>query len=228
MANTPEGMRQAMVDYVRSVHQAYLSQANLQAPAVRGRMNLLAGPFTVAAVGVQNLHVVATREELGSPRGPEVEVTDELDDLSWKVRFYDPVVLPALGMIDEAKGPASELVRRALGVTTHLYHLIVQPGAQLTGHHAGHAGAGLANSHIAMARDFDAIRSRSRGNEGLVDEMEGAALAGLSRAQVLLARELAPWDTELAELAKGRPDSVALRRALLTALRAGHLGTEPS
>jgi hypothetical protein len=93
----------------------------------------------------------------------------------------------------------------------------------LTGHHAGHAGAGLANSHIAEARDFDAIRARSKGNEALVDEMEGAALAGLTRAQVLLARELAPWDHDLQELAKTSPDSLAVRRALLAALRADHL-----
>jgi hypothetical protein len=223
MTPSPETMRQAMLDYVHTVHQAYLSQADLQAPAIRGRMNLLSEPFTVLAVGVQNLHVLATREALPAPRGQEVEATDSLEDMAWSVRFYDPVVLPALGMIDETHGPAGELVRRALGITTHLYHLIVQPGSQLTGHHAGHAGAGLANSHIAEARDFDAIRARSKGNEAVVDEMEGAALAGLARAQVLLARELAPWDHDLQELAKTRPDVVAVRRALLAALRADHL-----
>lgn len=223
MTANPETMRQAMLDYVHTVHQAYLSQADLQAPAIRGRMSLLGKPFTVVAVGVQNLHVIATREPLPTPRGQEIELGDNLADMTWMVRFYDPVVLPALGMIDETAGPAGELVRRALGLTTHLYHLIVQPGSQLTGHHAGHAGAGLANSHIAEARDFDAIRARSKGREALVDEMEGAALAGLTRAQVLLARELAPWDHDLQELAKTAPDAVAVRRALLAALRADHL-----
>ncbi len=48
-------LRQAISDYVDTVHQAYLSQGQLQPPAVRGRMPLLAGPFTVVAAGVRNL-----------------------------------------------------------------------------------------------------------------------------------------------------------------------------
>lgn len=215
----PEDMRQAMADYVRTVHQAYLSTAVGHPPAIRGRMALFDDEFTVLAVGVQNLHVLATRQSFPPPSGQEVELEDQLGDLRWKLRFYDPVVLPALGMIDESNGPAGDLVRRALGVTTHLYHLIVQPGAQLTGHQAGHAGAGLANSHVAEARDFDSIRAHASGRERLVDEMEGATVAGLVRAQALLAREIAPWNTELAEIAKRSTDTVEVRRALLTALR---------
>lgn len=215
----PEAMRQAMADYVRTVHQAYLSTAVGHPPAVRGRMALFDGEFAVLAVGVQNLHVLATRQPLPPPSGQEVEIEDELGDIHWRLRFYDPVVLPALGMIDERNGPAGDLVRRALGVTTHLYHLIVQPGAQLTGHQAGHAGAGLANSHVAEARDFDAIRAHAGGRERLVDEMEGAALAGLPRAHALLAREIAPWNAELAEVAERSTDPAEVRRALLTAVR---------
>jgi hypothetical protein len=219
MAARPEDMRKAMADYVDTVHRAYLAQADLQPPAVRGRMPLLAGPFTVVAAGVSNLHVVATREQMAAPRGPEVEEHHTAGDLAWTLRFYDPVVLPALGMIDERSGPAGDRVRRALGITTYLYHLIVQPGSQLTGHHAGHAGSGLANAHVAEARDFEAIRAHARGREALVDELEGAALAGLVRAQALLAGEIAPWDEQVAALAAGRPDPAALRRALLAALR---------
>ncbi len=215
----PEDMRQAMADYVRTVHQAYLSAAVGHPPAVRGRMALFDGDFTVLAVGVQNLHVLATRQPLPPPTGQEVEIEDELGDLRWKLRFYDPVVLPALGMIDERNGPAGELVRRALGVTTYLYHLIVQPGAQLTGHHAGHAGAGLANSHVAEARDFDAIRAHASGREQLVDEMEGAAVAGLVTAHALLARQIAPWNTDLEEIVNRSTDPAEVRRALLAALR---------
>lgn len=219
MAANPEVMRQAMADYVATVHRAYVTQARMQPPAVQGRMPLLSQVFTVAAVGAQNLHVIATTQSLGPVRGQEVETEEELDNLRWRLRFFDPVVIPMLGMIDEAAGPASDQVRRTLGITTHLYHMIVQPGAELTTHHAGHAGAGLANSHIADARDFDAIRSRASGQESLVDEMEGAALAGLVRAQALIARELAPWDDELMALTKGTPDPIDLRRALLAALR---------
>lgn len=216
MAQTkPEDMRQAMRDYVTTVHQAYLSQANLQTPAVRGRMPLLTAPFTVVAAGVSNLHVIATTETLATPQGPEVAVDDVLPPMAWTLRFYDPVVLPPLGMIDESNGPAGDEVRRALGITTYLYHLIVQPGAQLTGHQGGHAGAGLANSHIAAARDFEAIRAHAGTRAHLVDEMEGAALAGLKRAQALLAAEVAPWVDDLADI----DDPAELRRRLLEELR---------
>ncbi|CAN5803666.1 hypothetical protein BH23ACT10_BH23ACT10_07280 [soil metagenome] len=218
-------MRAAMADYIRTVHQAYLSQSAGQPPAVRGRMPLLAGRFTVIAAGVRNLHVLATTERLPPPTGPEVAVDDDLGDMAWTVRFYDPVVLPPLGLIDESAAPASALVRRTLGVATYLYHLIVQPGSELTGHHAGHAGAGLAMSHVADARDFESMRSQARGSEVLVDEMEGAALAGLVRAQALLAREIAPWDETTAALAASpKPDPGELRRAVLAAVRRGRDG----
>lgn len=217
-------MRTAMADYIGTVHQAYLSQSSGQPPAVRGRLPLLAGPFTVIAAGARNLHVLATTETLAPPSGQEVALPGELDDMAWTVRFYDPVVLPQLGLIDESAGPASAQVRRTLGVSTYLYHLIVQPGSELTAHHAGHAGAGLAMSHVADARDFESIRSRARGSEALVDEMEGAALAGLVRAQALLAREIAPGDDDVARLAaKDRPDAAELRKAVLAAVRSASL-----
>lgn len=219
-ARTPEAMRAAMADYVRAVHQAYLSQSAGQPPGVRGRLALLDGHVTVAAAGVRNLHVVATTERLAPPTGEEVAVDDELGPLRWTLRFFDPVVLPALGVIDESAGPASAQVRRVLGIATHLYHLIVQPGGQLTTHHAGHAGAGLAAEHVAAARDFEAIRAHARGAEALVDEMEGAAQAGLVRAQALLAAAIAPRDEGVEALARaGAPDPTDLRRALLAAVR---------
>jgi hypothetical protein len=87
-----------------------------------------------------------------------------------------------------------------------------------------HCGAGLCFDHLAEARDFESIRASSRGAEALVDEMESAAVAGLPRAQALLAveiaRQVAPWDDEVATIAKGRDlDAVAVRRALLAAVR---------
>ncbi|CAN5195980.1 hypothetical protein BH20ACT24_BH20ACT24_17740 [soil metagenome] len=216
----PEAMRQAMADYVRTLHQSYHSQAQLQPPAVRGRMPLVGVPFTVIAAGVRNLHVIGTREPLAVPTGPEVELHEELDGMTWSLRFFDPVVLPGLGLIDESAGPAGERVRRALGLTTYLYHLVVQPGSELTAHHAGHAGSGLANAHAAEARDFEEIRAHAVSREPLVDEMEGAALAGLRRAQVLLAREIAPWDEAVRELDERRtPEEV--RKAVLAAVREG-------
>jgi hypothetical protein len=178
----------------------------------------------VLAAGARNLHVLATTDPLPAPTGPEVSLDDEIGDLRWRLRFYDPVVLPQLGMVDESAGPAFGPVRRVLGVSTVIYHLIVQPGSQLDGHQAGHAGAGLAMDHLADARDFESIRSRARGAESLVDEMESAAAAGLPRAQALLATEIArrvaPWDEEVARAAASHDaDPVAVRRALLAAVR---------
>ena len=39
----PEDMRAAVAGYITALHGAYLAQANTFAPAVRGRMPLLAG-----------------------------------------------------------------------------------------------------------------------------------------------------------------------------------------
>jgi len=215
-------MRRAMADYVSAVHQAYLARAQLEAPGVQGRMPLLAGPFTVVAAGVGNLHVVATDETLAAQSGTEVALEGSLGPMAWTLRFYDPVVLPSLGLIDESAGPAGDLVRRALGISTYMYHLIVRPGSQLTAHHAGHAGSGLANAHIAASRDYEEIRARVGSMAQLVDEMEGAARAGLPRAHALLASQLAPDDEALTSLlTEGDPSPEKVRRVLLEAVRGG-------
>jgi hypothetical protein len=214
-----------MAEYVATVHQAYLSTATTYPPAVQGRMSLMKEPFTVVAAGAGNLHVIATRQALAAPRGKEVAIEDSIGPISWSLRFYDPVVIPALGLIDESSGPAAESVRRTLGITNHLYHLIVGPGSQLSPHHAGHAGSGLANSQVAEARDFESIRARVTGREALVDEMEGAALAGLVRAHALLAAEIAPRDEGVRRLAgNDHPEPADVRKTLLAALRGGGSG----
>jgi hypothetical protein len=210
-------MRQAMADYVRALHQAYADAVITLPPAERARLPLVAAQsLTVAAVGARNLHVIGTVEALPSPSGPEVEIHDELDDLSWTLRFFDPVVVPAIGMIDEGESPAYDEVRRALGIRTVVYHLAVPPGGSLTSHHALHAGTGLAHSHAAAARDFDAIRAHAPRHEALVDEMQGADVAGLQRAQVLLAQAIAP-DIDLPVDAS----PADARKALLDAVRGG-------
>lgn len=215
----PEAMRQAMADYVRGLHEAYVDAVVTLPAAERARLPLIAAKrITVAAVGVRNLHVIGTLEELPSPRGPEVEIEDALDDLAWTLRFFDPVVTPALGLIDEADAPDYEEVRRALGIRTVAYHLAVPPGGSLTSHHALHAGTGLAHSHAAAARDFDALRAHAPGREALVDEMQGASIAGLARAQVALAQAIAPAVEGLSIDPPTAPQDV--RRALLQHLRA--------
>lgn len=219
----PMEMRRAVAGYVDGIHRAYLAQAATFPPAVRARLPLIAaGTFTVAAVGARNLHVLATTESLGPLRGEEAELGGAQEDLTWTVRFYDPVVVPELGLLDEADGPATAGVRGALGISTVLYHLITQPGSGLSPHHAGHVGSGLAGGHSASVRDFDAIRHRARGREALVDEMQGAATSGLARAQVLLAREIAPRNTAVAEAVerslRGDPDPDGVRRVLIESL----------
>ncbi len=220
-AGRPEQMRRAMADFVAAVHEAYLAQARLLPPAERARLPLLrVRRLTVAAAGARNLHVVATDERFPAPVGQEVEVTGQADGLAWSLRFFDPVVLPVLGLVAESAGPAPEEVRRVLGVRTYLYHLVVEPGSQLTPHHATHAGTGLASAHAAAARDLEAIRAHAPGRQELVDELAGAATAGLVRAQALLARAIAPDDEGVAAAdgaADPQPD--ALRAALLRALR---------
>lgn len=213
----PEDMRRAVAGYVQEIHRSYVDQARTFPPAVRGRMPLLGGGrLTVAAVAARNLHLLATRESLGPLQGPEVSVEAEYEGLAWELRFYDSVVTPSLALLDESAGPAFEEVKHALGVTTVVYHLVAQVGAGLSGHQASHVGTGLANGHSSAARDFETIRSRARGREALVDELAGAATAGLPRAQALLARAIAPHDAEVAALADAaQPDPEALRKALL-------------
>src|SRR6201986_5257002 len=215
--SSPEQMREAVARYVEEIHRAYVAQAMTFPAAVRGRMPLLApGPLTVAAVGARNLHVLATRDSLGPGRGPGGGPTGWVEGLSWTVRFFDPVVLPELSLIDESSGPAFGEVRHALGVSTVVYHFVASPGSGLSAHNAAHVGPGLAGGHSAMARDFETIRSRLRGREDLVDEMAGAAAARLPRAHAMLAAALAPRSSLLAELARSaRPDPDEVRRELL-------------
>jgi hypothetical protein len=226
MERDPQRMRQAMADFVAAVHEAYLAQARLLPPAAQARLPLLqAQRLTVAAAGARNLHVVGTAESFPAPVGQEVEVTGAADGLSWELRFFDPVVLPVLGLVAETDGPAPEEVRRVLGVGTYLYHLVVEPGSQLTPHHATHAGTGLASAHATAARELETIRAHAPGRQELVDELAGATTAGLVRAQALLARELAPRDPAVA----AATDPAAIRAALLKALgttgRTAHPGS---
>jgi hypothetical protein len=217
---SPEEMRTAVAGYVREIHRAYVDQAHTFPPAVRGRMPLMTGgPLTVAAVAARNLHILSTRESLGPLHGPEVAIEAEVGGVAWQLRFFDSVLIPALALVDERAGPAFDEIRHALGIGTVVYHLVAQPGAGLSGHQAAHVGTGLANGHSAVARDFDTIRSRARGREELVDEMSGAAQAGLPRAQALLAKAIAPNDRDVAAAADSIPvDPDAVRRALLASV----------
>jgi hypothetical protein len=218
---SPEDMRSAVAGYVQEIHRAYVDQAAAFAPGVRGTMPLMAaGSFTVAAVAARNLHILATTESLGPLHGPEVALDAQIGGVAWQLRFFDPVVLPELALLDEKERPAFDEVRHVLGIGTVIYHFVAEPGAGLSGHQATHVGTGLANGHSAVARDFETIRSRARGREALVDEMAAAATAGLPHAQALLAKAIAPHSDSVREVCDAQsPDADAVRRSLLA-----HLG----
>lgn len=218
----PQDMRAGMTGYVRAIHEAYMAQARLVPPAARGSMPLLSGSLHIAAAGARQLHVIATAESLGPISKPEVEVEDEIEGLCWTLRFYDPVVLPSLGLIEDAVDDGGSEVRATLGIATHIYHLTVQPGASLSEHQATHAGAGLASSHTKRYRQYESMRQHAVGREGLVDEMAGASVAGLDRAHALLALQLVPGNSDVSALAgAAKPDQDAVRNAVLAALVGG-------
>ena len=145
-------MRASMASYIRAIHQAYLE-------TVSGRITtdglaclpLAGAPFTVAAVGAGQLHVIATRDLTLRPDPREVRVEDTLGPLEWSVRFLDPVVLPALGLVDDSGPSGGRAILKALGLGSVLYQLTSTFDGALSPHQASHAGAGLANAHLAAS-----------------------------------------------------------------------------
>jgi hypothetical protein len=179
-------MRKLVGDYVRAVHTTYLDHVAHLPPAVRGALPLVAaGGVTVVAAAAQRLHQVATTDRLPAPEGPEVEVADDHRGVAWTVRFFDPSVLPGLGVLAD-DGPHD--VRRVLGIADTVYHLTV--AGDLTGHHAQHSGVALANQHAKALRDLDRIRRALPGRQRIVEELGVCARLGLDRAAALLAGDL--------------------------------------
>ncbi len=209
----PEEMRERLADYVHALHRAYLDQARLLAPAERAALPLAAGdPVTVAVAAAHDLHLVATRDRLPAPSGPEVELTEEHDGVSWAVRFFDASILPELGLIGAGSADEPREVRRVLGVLDVVYHVSVSIGGGLTAHHAQHAGVALAHRHASAVRDGEVIRRAFPGREAWVDEFVVAERLELALSARLLAREIAGTALTVADLSGDLPD---LRRALL-------------
>jgi hypothetical protein len=140
------GLRRAVAAYVAAVHRVYGETARRLPPALAESLPLIAaGQFWGAAAATRDLHVVASTDPFEEPAGAQIaEIAGEDPPLQWRVRFYDPVVLPRLAVI----GEGGEAVREALGVRNWLYHLVLEPGCQLTEHRAAHAGTALVTSHI--------------------------------------------------------------------------------
>jgi hypothetical protein len=182
----------------------------------RARLPLLAPDrFIVAAIGTRYLHVLGTTEPLPAPTGQEVQLNDSLGDLRWSLRFFDPLIAPQLGLIDEPERPEPLQVREALGIRSVVYHLSVRPGGGLTPHHAQHAGTGLAHSHAAADRDFASIAALVSTKVPLVREMQSAHINQLATAHLLLAHALVGADV----ITAGATDFDEVRRQTLSALR---------
>lgn len=181
-------MRGLVRDYVWTLHSTYAEHVRHLPPGERAGLPLFAvRDFTVVAAAARDLHLLAIGAALPSPVGPEVEVADEHAGISWRLRFYDPSVLPELGLLAH-DDPAE--VRRVLGVTDTLYHLTVAPGGGLDAHHAQHSGIALANLHAQLGRDLERLRRAMPRDTAAVDELGVCARIGLDRAAALLAREL--------------------------------------
>lgn len=213
-------MRKAMADYVAALHHAYLDVAAQLPPGDRARLPLVAAEsLTVAAVGARNLHVIGTTDLLPRPSGQEVEVVASEGDLRWRLRFFDPVVAPALGLIDESQEPQQDLVRDALGLASVVYHLTVPPGSGLTPHHAQHAGTGLAHTHASATRDYETLTHLVPSAASLIREMHATEVAGLDASALLLARAIAPDDDELRDRPLTSTPAAWTRARLVSVLR---------
>lgn len=160
------------------------------------------------AAAAQRLHLLATTDSLPAPHGPEVEFTDDYLGVTWTVRFYDPSVLPDLGLVAE---DSPDDVRRILGVADTVYHLAVVVGGGLSPHHAQHSGVALANQHAKTVRGLDRIRIRRALPQQVrvVDELGACVRTGLDLAAALLAAELTAG-----RVAPGTPAAASLQAVL--------------
>jgi hypothetical protein len=149
-------MRHAMANYIHAVHEAYLAAIAQASPDVDvASLPLGTGPFTVAAVGASQLHVIATRDLTLEPDPREVSFEAAVGPLSWTVRFLDAVVLPPLGLVDDRGPGGARAIMDALGIERVLYHLTSTIDGALSPHQATHAGAGLAHAHLKASEGGD-------------------------------------------------------------------------
>jgi hypothetical protein len=220
MNASPEDMRAAMAGYVSAALQAYVDASAILPPAEYARLPLMsASTVTIAAVGTRYLHVIGTTEELPPPAAQEVAISDHTGPLAWQLRFFDPTIVPALGLIEESSAPDVGQVRDLLGIRTHLFHLSIPPGSGLDAHHAQHVGTGLAHTHASAERDFANLRHHLPRHEATVREMHGAFVAGLPMAHALLASQISDDPSVIAWLTHPDPDFTEVRKALLSVVR---------
>ena len=202
-------MRDLVGDYVNALHATYLDHVRHLPPAERGALPLVAArQLTVIAAATQRLHLLATTNSMPALHGQEVEFADDYQGLTWTLRFYDPSVLPDLGLLAE---DSPDAVRRILGVADTVYHLAVDVGGGLSAHHAQHSGVALANQHAKTVRDLDRIRRALPQQVRGVDELGACVRTGLDLAAALLATELTAGRVVPAP---GTPAAVSLQAVL--------------
>lgn len=202
-------MRDLVGDYVNALHATYLDHVRHLPPAERGALPLVAArQLTVIAAATQRLHLLATTNSMPALHGQEVEFADDYQGLTWTVRFYDPSVLPDLGLLAE---DSPDAVRRILGVADTVYHLAVDVGGGLSAHHAQHSGVALANQHAKTVRDLDRLRRALPQQVRGVDELGACVRTGLDLAAALLATELTAGRVVPAP---GTPAAVSLQAVL--------------
>lgn len=181
-------MRQLVRAYVWTLHSTYLDHVRHLPPGERAALPLVAARnITVLAAAARRLHLMAIDGALATPVGPEVELTDDFRATHWRLRFYDPSLVPELGLL--ADDPPAD-VRRVLGIHDTIYHLTVAPGGGLDVHHAQHSGVALANLHSRVGRDLERLRDALPLRAGTVDEFGACVRMGLDRAAALLAGDL--------------------------------------
>lgn len=184
----PEEMRALVRAYVAATHATYLDQVAPLPPGERAGLPMLrARRLTVVAAAAIRLHLIATTDALPAPQGPEVVIRDHDRDLDWDLRFYDPSLLPALGLLADDSPLA---VRQALGIADTVYHLTVALGGGLESHDALHSGVALAHQHQRAARDVERLRRALPRQVPTVDELADCTRLGLDRAAGLLAADL--------------------------------------
>ena len=158
-----------MAGYVQEIHRAYVDQAR-DLPARRPRRDAVADrrpDHRRRGRRPQPAHAGDRRGARPADRAGGRPGRRSSAGSRGSLRFYDPVVLPDLGLVDEQRRSRPSRRSSARSASARcIYHFVAQPGAGLSGHHATHVGTGLANGHSAVGprlRDDPLPGPRPRG-----------------------------------------------------------------
>ncbi len=130
---SPEQMRTAVAGYVQETHRAYVDQARMFPPAVRGRMPLLSGGrLTVAAVATRNLHLLATHEAARpAARSGGRDHAPAWTGWSGNCASTTRWCCRPSRCWTRRTARRSPRCEHALGVSTVVYHIVASPGFRI-------------------------------------------------------------------------------------------------